>query len=781
MIVIGTSVDKTRGDAEEGQRMSPVGSKWQRATMIVLATWILVLLQSAVFCTNGTESPLVGVAGEFAGSQSCRECHERFYQLWSTSFHGLSMQPYSETLATEKLTPQKDDLSVSGFRYRAEIGGGQGHVLETGPDGAVRRYPVVHALGGKNVFYFLTPLERGRLQTLPVAYDVRKKEWFDTALSGIRHFPGRQGNEEPVGWREWPYTFNTACYGCHVSQLSTNYDLGTDTYRTAWGEPGINCETCHGPSAEHNSVARATPKGQSLPDLKLISTKTMTTEQRNHLCVSCHAKTTSPLTPSYPPGEKFFDHFNLVALESSDYYPDGRDLGENYTYTSWLMSPCAKAGKLDCMHCHTSSGRYRFRNEEDANNACLPCHQERVNNAPVHTRHGEKSPGNRCVSCHMPMTSFARMNRSDHSMLPPTPAVTPAYQSPNACNLCHSDKDAAWADRKVREWHPRDYQARVLYRASLVDAARKRDWGKLEEMLQYIESRDRDEVFAASLIRLLEPSSAPRIVQALVRAAGDPSPLVRAAAIEALGTSRSREGLPTIAAACGDEYRLVRLSAAAALASYPGLKAAGDYADKVAKAGEEYLASLQVWPDQWTSHYNLGNYHLSRDQIEEAKAAYERALRIEPRSTMTMVNASLALVRKGDGEKAEALLRRAIEIAPDNAAAHFNLGLLEAERNEAGKAEESLRAALKFDPQMAQAAYNLCVLIAGNRPREAVGFCREANRLRPDDPKYAYTLAYYLYQTGEIQEALACLRALVDRYPDHRDARTLLRKISMKE
>ena len=53
------------------------------------------------------------------------------------------------------------------------------------------------------------------------------------------------------------------------------------------------------------------------------------------------------------------------------------------------------------------------------------------------------------------MTEFARMHRSDHSMLPPTPAATMAYQSPNACNLCHTDKDAAWADKYVRQWrHP---------------------------------------------------------------------------------------------------------------------------------------------------------------------------------------------------------------------------------------------------------------------------------------------------------------------------------------
>jgi len=38
------------------------------------------------------------------------------------------------------------------------------------------------------------------------------------------------------------------------------------------------------------------------------------------------------------------------------------------------------------------------------------------------------------VSCHMPMTGFARLNRSDHSMLPPTPA---AY---NLCILTAKDR-----------------------------------------------------------------------------------------------------------------------------------------------------------------------------------------------------------------------------------------------------------------------------------------------------------------------------------------------------
>ncbi len=762
-----------QGHRRKGPSLSTAQSKWNILASVALVAGLWLGFDSALPPAYGAETPTSPQAKSYAGSQSCRECHERFYQLWSTSFHGLAMQPYTETLAREKLTPQQEDVVVGAFRYRAETGPGQGWVLELGPEGS-RKYPIAHALGGKNVFYFLTPFERGRLQTLPVAYDVNRKEWLDMAGSGVRHFPGDQRPDDPIHWKEWPYTFNTACYGCHVSQFSSHYDFATDTYQSTWAEPGINCETCHGPSAEHNAVARATPKGQPIPDLKIISTKTMTREQRNHLCASCHAKATAPLTPSTPPGEPFFDHFDLVTLESPDYYVDGRDLGENYTYTSWLTSPCVKSGKLDCMHCHTSSGRYRFKKPEDANKACLPCHQERVSEGSAHTHHPEGSTGNRCISCHMPMTSFARMNRSDHSMLPPTPAATLAFRSPNACNGCHADQDAAWADQHVRQWRPRDYQAPLLHRASLVEAARKRDWSRREAMLEFITRPDRDEVFAASLIRLIPASLDPSVVQTLLRAAEDPSPLVRAAAVESLGTVPSRQNLQTLMKATGDTSRLVRIRAATALSAYPELKTEGPYGESIHKASEEALASLSVWPDQWTSHYNLGNYHLNRGTLSEALDAYDRALRIEPHAAMVLVNRSIAHARKGDVDQSEQSLRQALAVAPDNAAAHFNLGLLQAERNDLTQAESLLKTALKLDPQLAQAAYNLCVLLAGDRVEEAIGYCREARRLQPEDPRYGYTLAYYLSQRGETAEAAVMLKTLLEKHPDYREASMLL-------
>ena len=159
--------------------------------------------------------------------------------------------PTRPTFAKARLTPQQGDVTIGKRKYRAEIGAAAGCVRETGPDGE-RSYPIAHVMGGKNVYYFLTPLDRGRLQVLPVAYDVHKKAWYDMAASGVRHFPDRR--DEALDWTDRMFAFNTTCFNCHVTELATNYDLATDTYHTTWAEPGISCESCHGPAKEHVRV-----------------------------------------------------------------------------------------------------------------------------------------------------------------------------------------------------------------------------------------------------------------------------------------------------------------------------------------------------------------------------------------------------------------------------------------------------------------------------------------------------------------------------------------------
>ena len=704
---------------------------------------------------------------EFAGSEACRPCHEDFFKLWADSHHGLALQEFDSEFPSRNLTPQIGSIRINGSDFSME----NSLLIEKIGD-KTREHEIKYAMGGKNVYYFLTERERGHLQVLPVAYDHNRKEWYDTTASMVRHFPDQR--DESVDWTDRSLTFNTSCYNCHVSQLSTNYDLPDDSYKTSWLEPGINCEACHGPGSEHIKAFTDFEAGTPYDDLRIIDTKKFNSRQRSEMCAPCHAKM-YPLSNGYIPGEKLFDHYGLHTLEHIDFYPDGRDLGENFTYTPWMLSPCANSGELDCVYCHTSSGRNRFTGDQ-SDNSCLPCHEKEVSNPSAHSFHEASSTGSRCIACHMPRTEFARMIRHDHSMLAPTPMATIEFESPNACNICHKDQSAEWADEWARKWYGETYQDKVINRARLLQYARKGQWEHLEDILQYLNSPDRDVVYTASLVRLLSGCNDPRKWPALEEVFKSPSPLIRAAVVDGIVMHpETGTALSMLLEAVGSEYRLVRIRAAAALSDYPleNLLTAQQQ-EAVNGAFLELESSLNSRPDDWSSHYNLGNFYAGRGRFDEALGAYGQAARFRPEEVPVLVNQSMVYARTGDNEKAEKVLRKAVKIEPDNTAACFNLGLLLAEQGKPKEAEYYLREALAADPGMGEAAHNLAVLISGERLDEAIGMSRMAVRISPDNPRYSYTLSFFLQQKGKNSEAAKILEGLISREPGFSSAYPLL-------
>ncbi len=679
------------------------------------------------------------------------------------------MRPFTVAFAREQLTPQQQDIVVDGHRFRADVE--RGTILDV-TGAAIGDLPIAYVMGGKNVCYFLTPQDRGRLQVLPVAYDVRRKEWYDVAASGLRHFA--DVSERAVHWTDRELTFNTSCHGCHVSQLHTNYNPVTDAYQSTWTEPGINCETCHGPGEEHIRAAKAAGPGKSLADAKLIVAKRLAHQRKNELCASCHARLLA-IRDGFLPGHRYFDSFDLVGIENRDFYPDGRDLGEAYTFTSWRQSPCARSDQLDCLHCHSSSGRFRWTERASANQACLPCHKGKVDDVLAHSHHPGGSAT--CLDCHMPKTEFARMGRSDHSMRPPAPAATIAFGSPNACNLCHRDKDASWSDRLVRTWHARDYQAPVLAKGALIAAARKGDWSKLPAMLAQLNAAEPDEVFRVALLRLLGACPSDDKGPTVLRALSDPSPWVRAAAAETVGQHLTPEAVGPLLNLTRDPVRLPRVRAANALASLPRGEVPRELRGVFDSAMRELEASLSSRPDDPAMQYDLGRLYASRSDTARAITAYETAIRLRPDMVAALVNVSLLYNSAGRNSEAEAALRRALGIEPGNSAAHLNLGMLLGELGRFAEAEAALRAALREDPNSAAAAYNLAVVVSRDRPDEAVTWSRRAAEINPASPKYAYTFAFYLAARRDKRAAIAVLRRALAKQAVSGESYALLAKL----
>jgi tetratricopeptide (TPR) repeat protein len=381
----------------------------------------------------------------------------------------------------------------------------------------------------------------------------------------------------------------------------------------------------------------------------------------------------------------------------------------------------------------------------------------------------------------MPMTEFARMTRSDHSMRPPTPAATLQFKSPNACNLCHDEKDAGWADRQVRQWHTDDYQKPVLEVASLIDAARRGRWGRLEEMLAYIQSARRDEIVAASLLRLLRACESEAKWPVAIRVVRtDGSALVRAAAAQLLENHQKAEALTALAEATGDVYRLVRVRAASALAAIPLEGFQEGHRAQVQRAVAELLTSLNALPDDYASHYNLGNIHMARLDRERAIESYRMAIQLRPDFVAPYVNMAFVYNAMGENGKAEAAFRKALAMDPNNGVIQLNLGMLLGEMNRPTEAERAFRASWAADPNLAAAAYNLGVLLVEDRPDEGLDWCRRAFLLRPDEGRYGYTYAFFLHQCGQEERAAAVLEGMVSRRVPHADAYALLGSLYLR-
>ena len=739
---------------------------------------IIVLLAS---CVQRKDSEVA--ESDYSGSESCIECHERFYKLWAPSWHGKAMQPVNSGFVKEYDLPSSEPIIVDGMSYEVVYEDSTMVLQEKEGNELLNKFNLEWSLGGRNVFTFLVALDKGRYQTMPLAYDMNRETWFNYPESAIRHFIDMEAEDQALPWRDRNFTFNTACYNCHVSQVSSNFDLASETYETTWKEAGINCETCHGPSAEHVRVCReAEAKGEEPEDLKIIITSTFTPEEHNSSCATCHAKG-SPITRHYVPPESYYDHYNLATLEDPDFYPDGRDLGENYTMTGWEMNACQIESDMHCVTCHTSSGRNRFA--DNPNDACTSCHQDRQTEAGLvaHTMHEPDSEGSLCVKCHVPKREFVgHFIRSDHSFRPPMPEATIKFGSPNACNQCHDDKSPEWANNIVKKRPNGNYQDKTLYWAQLIKEAREGEWGRLDEMIEIIQEDRYNEVVVTSFVRLLANCPDEKKWDTFIAVIKEnESPLARSAAASSLTGNLSEKSRKALVAAASDEYRLVRVNAASSLAGFEDNRFSAADNQIVAKANDEYMKSMLARPDDWSSHYNLGIYHQSQGNAQKALNAYETAARLYPESMMPLINSSVLYSYVGNPAKAEENLKKAVEIDPDNEAANLNLGLLLAEQGKLQEAEKALKAALQANPEQAVAAYNLSVITARRNPEEAAEYAKIAAESMPDEPKYAYTLAYYQLENNEKATAIQTLKQIVSDHPSFLNAASLLADIYMRD
>jgi hypothetical protein len=594
----------------------------------------------------------------FVGSAACLECHGK-QRGWRHSWHARALSPATP----EYVVAAFDGRHFHGTSTEAWMRrrGGRYLMRTRSPEGVLADFPVDWVIGGEHMQDTITVFPDGRWQVLPVYWHASERAWVDyTEEKQGALTPGH-----PFFWANFRRTANRECLDCHTTGLEVTYDRSGHRFSTRFADPGVACESCHGPGARH---------AESSDGADIVDPKRLPPDRALAVCASCHGprETLFPILDAsrrFRPGDAYDDHY--VALEivdglarSGDFFADGRPRTSSYEHQALIQSPCHRKGGAHCLTCHAAGHGDAPQPDElrvAADDTCRACHAPLFAAGAAHTRHAAKVG---CVDCHMPPTVTGVRDRfADHAIEVPVPANTVRHGVPNACNACHThaaESPEVTAAALVRLWP--GAAARQARRLRLADAIDEKTAAGSERPLLAVLADTDEAPTLRGVAALLLAQRFPRNAVRLAPLAADPAPLLRLRAVEALGQAHA--GVDVIAAHIGDESLPVRHAATIALANL---------GDPRAEAGARSLVE-DPWSERLPApHLMLGILAVGRGDLETAEREVDRAVELQPYRGDALVALAWLAEQRGDHARAQELLRETLRFEPDNRLARRRL------------------------------------------------------------------------------------------------------------
>jgi len=725
-------------------------------------------------------------AAEFTGSEACRDCHKKEYDNWSDSHHRWAMAPASENTVLGDFDHAEFTHFGQASRFYRRDGNYFVHIQ--GVDGKPEDFQITHTFGWYPLQQYLVSFPGGRLQCLPIAWDVVKQRWYhlypDTPL-------------DPGDWLYWTnngQNWNGMCAECHATDLKKGYDYRTDTYATTFSEISVGCEACHGPGSAHVAWARLPEMGRPAVANHALAVRTrdLTAGQQIDLCAPCHSRRMS-MDDNIHRHADFLDYGLPQILTEGLYYPDGQILDEVYVYGSFMQSKMY-ARDVRCSDCHDV---HSIRRIKDGNDLCLQCHRAAIYDQKGHHFHKKRGEagepirsasgavlfevgsGARCEACHMPGRHYMGIDyRPDHSFRLPRPDLTLRMGVPNACDRCHVDKKTAWSVDAMAKWYG---QTQRPHYGEVLDAGRGHRPEAVDALASLAKDRLYPTIVRATALSELAGYGGNAALSEFTAALSDEESMVRQAAVRRLPQGNPDQRLKLLSPMLYDPVRAVRIEAAAALAAIPQKEMPPDTRRQFEKALAEYRQAMERTADFAPSRHNLGNLYVSLGRLSEAEQHYLKAIAIDRQFYPAKVN--LAMLYNGQGKKSEAerLLREVVTDHPDFYEIKYSLGLLLAEKNQLDDAVVFLGDAAAGLPQRSRIQYNLGLLLQKiKRDDEAESALKRALGVEPDNPDYLYALAVFYMQRDRWDQARLMAERLQAARPEMAAGREMLTIIKKK-
>ena len=704
-----------------GMRISPIQTGLLLVALLALAGVILVSAlpdgpapSRHASKTNNTSSaqpprPLPPQAS-FTGAAHCGQCHQHAVEDWQGSHHDLAMQAVNSdtVLGDFSDTPFTADGITSVF-FRD---GDAFKVRTDGPDGSLQTYTLRYTFGVDPLQQYLVAFPGGRLQVLGIAWDSRPaaqggQRWF-------KLYPDQQvDHQHRLHWTQRSQNWNFMCAECHSTHLQKNYQPETDRYATTWSEIDVSCEACHGPASNH--LLWSDPEQQSRYDFgdhfglthrfidregvrwrkddngHPVRSHPLTSKTEIPVCAACHSRRSQPFEDDRT-GQPLMDSFLPATLDDGLYHVDGQVDDEVFVYGSFVQSLMYEKG-VTCSDCHNP---HSLELKAEGDNVCLQCHTPDYATAQHHF-HESGTPGSQCVDCHMPAKTFMQVDaRRDHSFRVPRPDLSDSLGTPNACNQCHTDKDAAWATETLKQWYghlPSGHQqfAHTLHAARQGRASSQ----SLARLLGNTRQPDIARATAAHLLgSQLDGASIPALAQAL----NSPSGQIRQAAITALQPLPLNQRWSLLAPLLNDPQRVVRITAAEALADVPVSEVPLAAQQPLMNGFKEFEQAQAHNADTPSAQVKLANFLLAQGYEKRAEEGYRRAIQLDPDWVSAYINLADLYRHQRREESGEQVLNDGLARQPANADLHHAMGLLKVRQKASAPALEHLLVAASNAP-----------------------------------------------------------------------------------
>jgi predicted CXXCH cytochrome family protein len=755
------------------------------ATIIIILSIPIYLLKMKYITppSDGTQEQFMG---SFVGSRKCMDCHKKEYDRWQDSHHDHAMDVANDKNVLGDFNNAQ--FEIHGFTSRFYRKEGKFFVYTQGPGGQMGEFEITHTFGWYPLQQYLVPFQGGRMQCLPIAWDVKEKKWYHL------------NPDAPVDPKDWLYwtnagqNWNGMCAECHSTNLKKNYNIKSDTYQTTWSEIDVGCEACHGPGSLHMEWAElpdmARPQAENYA--LIVKTSGLRSRELVELCAPCHSR--RAILGDYTHAEPdLLDSMLPSLLMPELYFPDGQILEEVYVYGSFTQSKMYHRD-VRCSDCHDVHSAKLIK---EGNDLCFQCHRADQYDSKEHHFHKKKGEegepvrssdgrllfdigsGAECVQCHMPGRTYMGIDyRPDHSFRIPRPDLTLHIGAPNACNRCHMDKNAQWSEEYITKWYG---PGRKRHYGTIVETGRSGLSEAGKDLTRLAVDPLYPVIVRATALSLLNAFLGEETTRAYEMALMDDEALIRRTAVESLNVLDTTQLVKLLSPLLYDPVKAVRIEAASKLAGEPSRHLDAKQKKIFQSALKEFVASMEYSGDFAFGRYNLGNLYVALNKPEDAILNYRAAIKIDDLLYPPKINLAMLYNRLGDNEKAEGLLREVVNTHPELFDIAYSLGLLLVEQGNYQDAEQYLKKAADGMPERARVHYNLGLLLQRlKRDTEAEAALKRAYEIDMNHFDYLYALTDFYLKRNNFYKAKQYAEQMVAKHPDREIGNRLLRFIERK-